>query len=531
MKEQVFNPSDTYDESFWTRRFLVLLLAVAAARFIFLVVSPLELSPDEAYYWDWSRSLSWGYYSKPPMVAWLIKLATSLLPVSEIGVRFPAAFLSVLTLIGIFLTGRKMAGAKAGFWGALAYSATVGSAVAGYIMTIDAPLLCFWIWTIFFFWSALEETAKERGNGVLMWLLAGLACGLGLLSKQTMVAVSGAVFLFLLVAREGRLLLKKTGPYLFFIVQLLAISPFLLWNYYHDWITFLHTAHHFEGVEKAKHLRLDTFFEFIGSQVGIVTPVLFLLVICASATVLALVIGRLLKDSRWEAGPFLAPLFLEISGFLPLLAVALLSFEQRVNANWPAPFYLSLCVLLGMWLRKKEWHLSRWQLRCQGLFRLAVGVGLFMVLLTYLMPFIFVYPPLAGKSYDPTVRVRGWRELGMAADAIFEGLPRPEKSFVVARRRQTVSELAFYMKCQPRVYRWNGPTRKIKSQYELWPGPVDKLGWDALVIIEADKDIKGLDGCFSSFTFLKKIKIPLGSGRFRIFNAYLGRRLERWAPT
>ena len=33
-----------------------------------------ELYPDEAQYWLWSRTLDFGYFSKPPMVAWTIRL-------------------------------------------------------------------------------------------------------------------------------------------------------------------------------------------------------------------------------------------------------------------------------------------------------------------------------------------------------------------------------------------------------------------------------------------------------------------------
>ncbi|NPA94812.1 MAG: phospholipid carrier-dependent glycosyltransferase [Thermodesulfobacteria bacterium] len=514
----------------WTRRFVWLLLMTAGVRLAFLLLSPLELSPDEAYYWDWSRNLAWGYYSKPPMVAWLIGAATSILPVSEVGVRFPAVLLNVLALAGIFLCGRKMADDKAGFIAALTYVATIGSAVAGYIMTIDAPLLCFWVWTLYFFSSGIDEARKGSKQAWLWWLFAGVMCGLGLLSKQTMVALTFASALFLFSLRDTRGFLKQKGPYLFFLVQFIMVVPFLLWNYRNGWITFLHTAHHFEGAEKARHLRIGTFFELLGSQIGIITPLIFFLVFCAAIASLAVIARNLKRSPQSVAWPLLGPIYLEISGFFPLAAVFLLSFTQRVNANWPAPFYLSLCILLGIWLHA-QWAQSRWQDRCRALFPRAILLGLFLVILTYSVPFIFVYTPLEGKPFDPTVRLRGWRQLGIEAQELFESLPRPNMSFVVARRRQTASELAFYMKDRPRVYRWNGFARKIKSQYELWPGPIDKLGWDALVIIDVEKDIKGLDRCFSSFTFLKRIKVPLGNGRFRVFNAYLGRRLEKWAPT
>ena len=47
-------------------------VALTALRLAALFATPLELYPDEAQYWLWSRTLDWGYYSKPPMIAWLI---------------------------------------------------------------------------------------------------------------------------------------------------------------------------------------------------------------------------------------------------------------------------------------------------------------------------------------------------------------------------------------------------------------------------------------------------------------------------
>src|SRR5262245_20707278 len=50
------------------------ILASVALTFAYVWVDcPLGLAPDEAHYWEWSRKLDWGYYSKGPLVAWLIR--------------------------------------------------------------------------------------------------------------------------------------------------------------------------------------------------------------------------------------------------------------------------------------------------------------------------------------------------------------------------------------------------------------------------------------------------------------------------
>src|SRR5215210_5539626 len=58
---------------------VLLILAATAARAIYLLIlCPYDLSPDEAHYWDWSRHLDWSYYSKGPLVAWIIHGACDL---------------------------------------------------------------------------------------------------------------------------------------------------------------------------------------------------------------------------------------------------------------------------------------------------------------------------------------------------------------------------------------------------------------------------------------------------------------------
>src|SRR5262249_27392269 len=60
----------------WPYRLLAGFLIVAAAilRILYLANNcPLDLAADEAHYWDWSRHLDWCYYSKGPLVAYLIR--------------------------------------------------------------------------------------------------------------------------------------------------------------------------------------------------------------------------------------------------------------------------------------------------------------------------------------------------------------------------------------------------------------------------------------------------------------------------
>ena len=60
---------------------VALIVGSALLRLLYLACNcPLDLSPDEAHYWDWSRHLDWSYYSKGPGVAWLIRLSCEKAP-------------------------------------------------------------------------------------------------------------------------------------------------------------------------------------------------------------------------------------------------------------------------------------------------------------------------------------------------------------------------------------------------------------------------------------------------------------------
>src|SRR6476469_5270700 len=86
---------------------LVILTSAALSLAYIWVRCPLDLAPDEAHYWEWSRQLDWSYYSKGPLVAWIIRGSCELIgPWSEahtgslmFAVRLPAVICGTLLLV------------------------------------------------------------------------------------------------------------------------------------------------------------------------------------------------------------------------------------------------------------------------------------------------------------------------------------------------------------------------------------------------------------------------------------------------
>jgi len=492
----------------WTRRFFILLALVLSWRILYIAIAPLDLVPDESYYWDWSRRLDWGYFSKPPMVAWINALSTGILGAHTFTIRLPAAILSCIALLGVFMLGRAVFDARAGFWAAVLSLANPGSTALGFIMTIDAPLMACWSMALYFLWRNIQVGKLSRWT-----LLLGLTMGLGILSKEMMLTFPLIMILFLAVTPGFRRSLSSPWPYAATIIALVMITPTIVWNIRQGWITAAHSASHISTPSGNFFDFLITFPEFIGSQLLIISPLTFLLF---SAVAVSLLISFKTHTQ--------AQRFLFIFSVPALIIFMVLSFHQSINPNWPAVFYPSGMILLAAWLCGKYESGNRLD-RFRRFFMPAVKVGAGFAVLTYALPFIIQIFSLTGSGIDPTARLQGWNELGGNADQIMQNVPRPEKTLViVAGRRQLTSSLAFYMDNQPMVYRWTSGSG-VSSQYELWPGPVDKTGWDALIAVRAENDISPeLRDNFEQVVPMGNI----GSAAGRKYKMYLGQNLLSW---
>ena len=83
----------------WTNADILTLIALVClliVRLFAIFVTPLELGVDEAQYWVWSQDLSLGYYSKPPLIAWIIWITHSAIGHSSFGVRIFAPIIHFL---------------------------------------------------------------------------------------------------------------------------------------------------------------------------------------------------------------------------------------------------------------------------------------------------------------------------------------------------------------------------------------------------------------------------------------------------
>ena len=106
--------------------------------FITLVIQAYftELNEDEAYYWMYSKNLSWGYFDHPPLIALMVKIGYSFIS-NELGIRL----IPIITSIGSLLIWEKIIQPKK----LKTYFLLIASVgilhFSGFIATPDAPLI------------------------------------------------------------------------------------------------------------------------------------------------------------------------------------------------------------------------------------------------------------------------------------------------------------------------------------------------------------------------------------------------------
>ena len=152
----------------------VMISGLLLLRLLLVVTSPLELYADEAQYWRWGDTLEWGYYSKPPMIAWMIHLSTAIFGDSEWAIRILAPVFHTIAAVCLFLLSRKMFGSTAGLFTTVTYLLMPGVVLSSSVISTDGVLFPFWCLALLLFWRLREGEA-----GWLSVVALGAAIGIG----------------------------------------------------------------------------------------------------------------------------------------------------------------------------------------------------------------------------------------------------------------------------------------------------------------------------------------------------------------
>jgi 4-amino-4-deoxy-L-arabinose transferase-like glycosyltransferase len=404
----------------------LILAALAIVRLAGLHFSAVDLFFDESQYWAWSREPALGYFSKPPLLAWIIAAAEHVCGPSEACIRSPAPLMALVTGLAAYGAGRALYDARTGFWAAMLTAFGTGAVFSARIISTDVPLVMFSALALFAHVRLIERPDRLRAVAL------GAAAGTGLLAKYAMVYVLPGVMLAAAFEKRARAPAARRGLWLALIVALAVASPNLAWNAAHGFLTFRHAGGNVSGetIEPSAVRPL----EFLAAQFAVFGPAVFGVAIAA---VIALA-GRQGATRLWPQDRILLALALPA-----LIAVTATAAVVHAYANWAAMSFVPLAVLAAAVLVRYNARVLLWGSLMLGLAAQAALIAADAVAPRISLPF------LAGNSYhspNPYFRTLGWSGYGRTAGQLARELGI---AVIASDTRAEVASLLYYWRDQP----------------------------------------------------------------------------------
>jgi 4-amino-4-deoxy-L-arabinose transferase-like glycosyltransferase len=461
------------------------LAVLLAVRIVALRFSVTDLFFDEAQYWTWSLEPAFGYYSKPPLIAWLIRGATAVCGGSEVCIRLPSPVLHTVTAVLVLALGKRLYGAAAGVWSAIVFATLPGISVSAGIISTDVPLLLFWALALVAFVEILERHSWWPA------ILLGVALGLGLNAKYAMIYFVLCGGLYIAFTPDRRSLLRDARLWVALGLAALLIVPNLYWNLTHGFATFSHTADNAKWTGSL--LNPLHAFEFIASQFAVFGPILF-----AALAVIAV--------RAWRTGVAESDRLL-LAFALPVIAlVGVQAFLSRAHANWAALAYVSGSVLVTTTLLRQA---QRW-LKASLALHVAFVVGLG---LATAHAGSFMLPGIG----DPFARTLGWRQMAQVTRHALEDARRSARPFagVITDDRAVTAELLYYMRDEPTpVLAWRQAARP-HDHYEL-TRPFQGGAPEAVLLVSIRRKLDGILSRFDVAERMQDAQLPAGAQHRRV---------------
>ena len=511
----------------WGPRFVKLLAfaaLVTAYRFFVIKQSGISLFFDEAQYWDWSRKLDWGFFSKPPLIAGLIWLSTKLFGSGVLGVKALGMLTYPATALAMVGYARALwptsGGVRTGMVAGGLYLTLPMVGLMGLVVSTDGPLLLCWTLASWAMWRA------QLTNRMSQWALVGLILGVGIMDKYTMAAFSLTAIWTLWGVHGPKRGLARPGPWVAAIVAAMVVAPNVWWNFQHHFPTFEHTAQLTAQSDRSGGLVPALVFAL--GQVLMLGPVAVLAAVWllkkpheqTADTVPAsqwAASSQMMPPSQWQgsaqsqqaASQLTQPegvqrprvarnsafYFASVSSYrflwassVPLLLIAVVqALHADAHVNWAAPAMVGLTMLIASRLSPPLQPIAtpkptRW----------LVAVLVSNLLLTSFVLHLhdLTSGTLPGR-WDVMVRMRGWQQAfdnlaPVLDEPTVKGLP------VLADQRLLLTQAAYHWRQhQVQTYAWN-PAHTRQDHYQFLHSLPNKVGQDVLLLADNPNPINVL---------------------------------------
>jgi hypothetical protein len=186
---------------------------------------------DELYTIALSRHLAWGYVDLPPLVPVLVALSRVVLGGSLFANHILPALAGAGTLVFVCLITKEFGGK----WFAISLGA-LGFIIVPIWLSVDS-IFCYDSIDQLVLAAFLYTLVRFlRSGNRRLWLLLGLLAGVACITKMTILFL-GPGFLAALLISKYRKDLLTPWPWLGGAICLVAVTPYILWQYANHWPT------------------------------------------------------------------------------------------------------------------------------------------------------------------------------------------------------------------------------------------------------------------------------------------------------
>ena len=418
----------------------LLIFIILCIRIVGLYFSPLEVQGDEAQYWYWSTYFDWGYYSKPPLVAWIIGLFTSIFGNSIFILKLPSLLAHFLISLVLFNLSKVFnRNTEESLWLSITYLLFFAVSLSSNIISTDPFLLLFWSSSLLFFKICLNKKSIKN------IILTSIFVALGFYAKYAMIYFFLCSIILILFTDNKKELIKSILIISFFV--LILISPHLYWLYSTNWVTFIHTGDNFNW--NASLYNFEQLFNFVVSQFFISTPI-----------ILFIFIKQFAKTKK-----FIQSYSFEISYSLPILVlITAQSFISRANANWSSVAFIGVSMIAVNILYKNY----------KKIFLLNTAIGLVVLILVS----IFIINP---PNISPFNKLQGMKDAAKEIQFLDESL---NTDYIVFDDRMNIAKFLYYLPSKSKKLRYLSYGNYPGNHFEmLMPITIDEITNKKIIII------------------------------------------------
>ncbi|MBT0957803.1 glycosyltransferase family 39 protein [Alphaproteobacteria bacterium KMM 3653] len=433
----------------WLPAAALIVAVVTGFRIVMMGWNQTDLFVDEVQYWLWGQDIDFGYYSKPPLIAWVIRAMTEIAGSdAPFWVRLPAPLFHAVTAMILGAAAQALWAGRAGVCAAALYITLPIISVGSFLISTDTIMFPFLSGALMFWFAMLK-----RPSGKLA-LAAGALLGVAALAKYAAVyyiLCAGLAAVFVPAARPT---LRQAG--LALAAFLVVLSPNIIWNIANGLSTVQHTLDNADWVRDPATragLNFAGLAEFFGAQFIVFGPILFT--------------GLLWLLIRWSPQNRSLLLF-----SLPIVAlVCLQALLSNAYANWAAAAYLAGTLVIVPLVLRHRWTLWA-SLALHSAFALFVPIA-------------------AMKAQDITVgegRLLMARYLGRVqmSEAIMGAARDEGLKTIVVKNRDLLADLFYTGRDSGLTFHAPPPKGRAANHYELsFPLPSDATG-EVLFVIRPD---------------------------------------------